>query len=416
LIERYRPVAIPAPEPTPAPKPKPTPQPVPLRLNRNFMNYPLARDARVITHWRKSKKTGEFITRLPGEDRILLILPATTKALPVSPTGLDMAVLFALLAEVQQTESAQVSLSYAALLRRCGLTVQTLSRRTVRPALWLWSKLRLQIDCWHYPVKGKGRKVLPPPIVTYTTKGKVTVTLHDDWVKLALDEQYFQPVPLPLPVRATDQNAALMIMTSPIKWSEPDNEINPTVAYYVRGQSNFARKIGLSTKNRRARLESCLSNRVAAWMAQHDGELLVAYSGQGNIRRGSIGFIGIKPKAPPIKRIKPKTGYQRSVEGVTNVAVETPKRVTNVGGTMTPYEVRKDGKVDASLLEVKKASKKESMNSSHPIRRSVGFDFKKQNRRAELDEIAEARAGYTIWNYVHDNEEVTHSDPYADDM
>jgi hypothetical protein len=392
------------------------------------MNYPLARDARVVTHWRKSKKTGRIIAELSEEDRILLILPADTpKRERRVPTGLDMAVLFALLAEVQLTGSAKVSLSYATLLRRCGLTVQTLNRRTVRPALWLWSQLTLQIDCWYFAdTKDQGRKVLPPPIVTFAHKGKVTVTLHDDWVKLALDEQYFQPVPLPLPLIATDQNAALMIMTSPIKWSEPGHEV---VSYYLRRQSWFARKIGLSTKNRRARLKACLT-RVNDWMAKHGGELWVAYSGQGNIRRGSIGFIGIKPKAPHInkrgrtrsldgvprvKRGFPKTGYERSVDGVTNVAVETPKRVTNVGGNMTPYEVRKDGKV-ASLLEVKKESKKESMSSSHPIRRN-GFGPKKQNcTREELDEIAEARAGYTMWNYAHDNEEVTHSDPYADDM
>jgi hypothetical protein len=251
-------------------------------------------------------------------------------------------------------------------------------------------------------------------------------------MKLAIDG-YFQPVPLPLPLIATDQNAALMIMTSAIKWQEPGN---PIVAYWTRRQSWFARKIGLSTKNRRARLKACLT-RVTDWMTKAGGDLMVFYSGEGPMPRGLIGFTGTKPEAPRVKRkfersvrgslnvaVKsrrsfPKRGRERSLDGDVNVAVETRKGDVHVGGNMNPYEVREDtaGAVKfTSQLEVKKESK----TSSHPIRRS-GFGLKKQNcTREELDEIAEARAGYTIWNYAgpDDDDKRTpygvHPDPYAE--
>ena len=66
---------------------------IPLRLNRNFMNYPLARDARTIAVWRKDDE-GDWYTLCPGEDRIGFWLPKDTVAgARRLPTGFDMNVL-----------------------------------------------------------------------------------------------------------------------------------------------------------------------------------------------------------------------------------------------------------------------------------------------------------------------------------
>jgi hypothetical protein len=45
---------------------------MPLRLNRNFMNYPLARDPRVAATWRLGNHGGDWYAVLPGENRIPL--------------------------------------------------------------------------------------------------------------------------------------------------------------------------------------------------------------------------------------------------------------------------------------------------------------------------------------------------------
>src|SRR5262245_23746494 len=51
-----------------------------VRLNRNLLNYPLARDVRTTVQWRNSPKTGRWLAALPQEQRVLVILPADTPA------------------------------------------------------------------------------------------------------------------------------------------------------------------------------------------------------------------------------------------------------------------------------------------------------------------------------------------------
>jgi hypothetical protein len=64
----------------PADSKAPVPERVPVKLNRNFLNFPLARDTRAKADWVQESKTGRWMADLPGEGRdshrIRLILRA----------------------------------------------------------------------------------------------------------------------------------------------------------------------------------------------------------------------------------------------------------------------------------------------------------------------------------------------------
>jgi hypothetical protein len=139
----------------------------PLKLTRNFMNFPLARDLRTHCEWRKDADTGELFTELPYEDRILLVLPpGTPKDFKHAPTGMDMAVLFVLLAEYQRTNKRRITLEYAAMLRRLAMNDRrTGNRDAVRASLDYWSRLTLEFGCWHEGKKSGLQRVLPPPFL-----------------------------------------------------------------------------------------------------------------------------------------------------------------------------------------------------------------------------------------------------------
>jgi hypothetical protein len=79
-----------------------------VKINRNLMNFPLARDARAKVEWFQGK-TGRWLADLPGEGRqshrIRLIMPSGTRArMRRCPSALDMNILFQLLAEAQRVE------------------------------------------------------------------------------------------------------------------------------------------------------------------------------------------------------------------------------------------------------------------------------------------------------------------------
>lgn len=114
---------------------------VPVKLNRNFLNFPLARDTRAQAKWAQSK-TGGWMADLPGEGRgthrIQLIMRAKpNKEFARCPSALDMNVLFQLLAEAQRPD-AITRIEFASLsdlLRRLGLKSGTESARVSYRAL-----------------------------------------------------------------------------------------------------------------------------------------------------------------------------------------------------------------------------------------------------------------------------------------
>jgi hypothetical protein len=70
-----------------------------VKLNRNFLNFPLARDTRAKADWVQESKTGRWMADLPGEGRdshrIRLILRVKAgEEWRHCPSALDMNVLF----------------------------------------------------------------------------------------------------------------------------------------------------------------------------------------------------------------------------------------------------------------------------------------------------------------------------------
>ena len=355
MIERHRPA--PSIEPTSPPAPTPSKRSaVPLRLNRNFANYPLARDARVDLHWWKSAETGEWISELPFEDRILLILPSDTPANKRRGlTGFDINVLFQLLAEAQHVQSTRLTFKYAPLLRRLQLTEQTQNRESLRSSLELLSLMVLQFDwCWYDDKKqqAKTQRAFPPPIKKVDLEGQsIVVTIHDAWFRLVTAKSYYVEIPLPLPNVATDQNAALLILTSGINAPVPDSRL----ATYRWKQSAFARKAGLSSNRRKERLAACLA-RVALWFEQMGGELTVVYGrrdGEGVVAPGKVGFIVAKLRVPRRQR-----GLERNLEGVSDVTFRPPKKVSDVTFPR-PKKVS-----DVSTMMSKQTRRKKTIRSS----------------------------------------------------
>jgi hypothetical protein len=143
---------------------------VPVKINRNLLNFPLARDGRAKVEWFQGSNTGRWMADLPGEGReshrIRLILPANARArMRRCPSALDMNVLFQLLAEAQRpggTKRIEFA-SFAVLLRRLGLPVRNRERARVKDSLLYWT--RTSIRWWHwYQDRQHVRLTLPPPI------------------------------------------------------------------------------------------------------------------------------------------------------------------------------------------------------------------------------------------------------------
>ena len=118
---------------------------VPVKLNRNFLNFPLARDTRAKANWFQGSRTGRWSADLPGEGReshrIRLILRAKAdEEMRRCPSALDMNVLFQLLAEAQRPD-ATTRIEFASLsdlLRRLGLEERDRERDRVVSSIVYW--------------------------------------------------------------------------------------------------------------------------------------------------------------------------------------------------------------------------------------------------------------------------------------
>src|SRR5262249_54310611 len=135
-------------------------------INKNFANYPLARDPRVKFDWRKNSKYR--YAQLPGDEDITFYFAIST---PTNerrgPDGCDMNVLWALLRQAVMEESTELTFnSHTALLRTIGMRNTGPSRRKLEDALTLWQGIEIEHGRWYFPNSRKRGKVLRPAIVS----------------------------------------------------------------------------------------------------------------------------------------------------------------------------------------------------------------------------------------------------------
>ena len=279
---RYRYSAAVEPEPTPEPTKvkKLNPRGVPLRLNRNFMNYPLARDARQRSQWQRAK--AYWWLALPGKDRVQMRLPAdTAKELRRCPTGFDMNVLYLLLAEVQHTELARLEFpSLAAMLRALGLSAHTKSRDSLVVALELWEKLSVLFLRWHE--RGEHhQRIFPPPIKQLELAGqRIVVTLSGEWVQLALAKSYYAPVPVPLPFVARTQNLALLLLTSALRDIITDQDTGEVLAERLHSRTliGLSYTVGLTHRQHNLDLKRTFLA-LDVWLIERGGRVVSGEEG-----------------------------------------------------------------------------------------------------------------------------------------
>lgn len=269
-----------------------------VRLNGNFLNFPLAHNAKVKANW--SLEGGSWFTYLPHNDRIEISLPQDSPIeLRRCPTGLDMNVLFLLIGAVQKSKSSSISFpSFADLARRTGLNPETKSRDRLKDCLRYWAELSLNYTCWHEENKhGHVDKAFPPPIISVVISDgtQIDIQVAKDWVKLAQQKGYWKLAALPFSNEAVTQNRCLLTLTG-LYTQKTEDGANISCP---RNRRNFLRKIGLH-HNRYNTVFKNVEARSAAWFAAHKGMLSTVRDDDdpnGLVAKGLIVFEVKLPKA-----------------------------------------------------------------------------------------------------------------------
>ena len=190
------------------------------KLNRNFCNFPIARDRRNHTwRYRKGKKTGQWFG---GDDRIRFSLPPNVDPEQRQfPTAFDVNVMLAILDEVERRDSCEIEFkSYSALLKATGYTTEERNRTKVKGSLTFWKLLTIRFGQWYFHKSTKdgserkrGKKQLPPLIAAVKlVSRRVRIRIAPEWREIA--KGYYERVPYPLPREAAAQNLVLVLLTS----------------------------------------------------------------------------------------------------------------------------------------------------------------------------------------------------------
>ena len=181
-----------------------------VKLNKNFANFPLARDPRrgQAGEWRRGHKREDGCLKqwwwrtLPGERKIVLRLPHSFEGKRRCPTAFDMNVLFLVLSKAQATNSNKVEFaSHAAMLAALGVgRRQSRNRQRLHRVAAALERLSLIFrECWYRPKQHptlycgqvtpgrpaeKGQSIgLPPPFkeCDISPSGKISITLSKAW-------------------------------------------------------------------------------------------------------------------------------------------------------------------------------------------------------------------------------------------
>jgi len=269
-------------------------------VNKNFMNYPLARDRREQRwQWCKSSKSGRWIGRLPDDDRISYRLPANAKArLRRCPTPFDVNVLLLVFVETRkQGRNKAEFASYSEMLRALGFGIDQNNIRRLREALELWSKLTVVFADFYeksapFKKPTKGKRALPPPIVTVDKSKEIQIEVSLDWI--AISQRYFARVPLPLPREAAAQCLVLLLLAF---YSLP-GELGEAVTFNRRIRQ-LHHKLGLEHSDRNLSLQRALDT-AREWFATQSTELSWRWLKNNKIGfalRRSLKIKGAQPKS-----------------------------------------------------------------------------------------------------------------------
>ena len=291
---------IPRLRPAPSAKARPLPDRQALRLNWNLALYPLARDLRRKPKWRRSKPTGKYwLADLPGklpaakqmqiEMRLHADVPEETRR---APTAVDMAVLFAVMAEVQAAGGVVIGHrgerrrervirsvewpSMTSLIKSVGLdpVVGSRARSQVRSALDYWQSVELIYrNVWR--AKGSVAQIrkLPPPIEAVTRRGRrLVIKVAPAWRDVAAADGYYAEIPLPLPSAPAAQNLVLWTLAQDlVAGRRPQSEKKGIRKLDTRW---LTRKVGLDSSRRNATLETAVEA-ARAWFVANDGDFQI---------------------------------------------------------------------------------------------------------------------------------------------
>lgn len=350
MITRIRLTQQPAPEPddepqeAPARRRKPVPQRIVARLNKNLMNYPLARDTRAGVQWQRDGDS--LLAHLPGDNRITVILPRICSGHRL-PTALDVNVLLAILAEAQRlgggadekgrwrfrpVERVEFASTFD-LLRKLRMECRSRGSAQISECLdYLRAvSIRFSRRIWYQHDRDKGRKrdrTLPPPIRRIERRGRrLVITLDREWSLLGAVDQggYYEPVPLPLPAAAAAQNLALMSLAWPAS-----HEIEDGVQ--IGEQRDIAwvnRHLGLTGSRRNSVLRHA-ADQATDWWRGNGGDLMIIVAGKA-LPPGKMTMCVLRklrlPRQQNRARWKGATkATPRAGKGATNATEKVPRR------------------------------------------------------------------------------------------
>jgi hypothetical protein len=251
-------------------------------INRNFCNFPIARDGHVRPDWEPSTHTGRLIADLPGDKRIWFRLPdgATPRALP---NGFDMCILFALLRAARMDDSNVATFrSRAALLAQMGYVRKDRLYRALDASLDLWSAIEIGFDEWYdsdrwektedgtrrISGEGKIKCKLRAPIRSIGNDGrKLRIVLDGKWLAL-FGKHYFAKIPSPLPTRASAQNLVLWLSCATAERHD-GTRFTP-----VRTRRELCHIIGVTHGDRMTTLDHAI-DAAADWFEARGRELVL---------------------------------------------------------------------------------------------------------------------------------------------
>ena len=324
-----------------------------VKINRNFLNYPLAQDPRKRAKWGRNA-AGDWTAPLPSDPRIQLTLyKGLCPDLVRCPSALDINVLFQILAEAQHNHSSRVTFpSFADLARRVGLSQDSDNRKRLKDSLTYLAEMTLTYSNWHVPHKKKPvTRTFQSPIIDDgpLPKGnKIEIKVCPEWLKVCSKNYYWQ-VPLPFSGEATAQRIELLRVTLTPNIPRGDEFT------YEQGKKGVFKKLGLTHHNRWRVLENALK-RAQTWFEEHGGQLNTCTT-----YKGKVLFFIKAPKVPRKSRGSSGLGNYKSRgssgfstglnQGVKRVA-ETSKTSPKPLGTLKIHpetETGYDSKVSSKI-------------------------------------------------------------------